>query len=126
EEQFYLVFPLLLAALRRHTRPVLIAVLGSLAALSFAASAVGAFVDESATFYLPLTRAWELLLGALLALGVVPVLRGAWAHASGVVGLALIAASVVILSEQTPFPGLAALPACLGAAMVIAAGRGGE
>jgi peptidoglycan/LPS O-acetylase OafA/YrhL len=126
EEQFYLAFPLLLAALYRFRRAVVVPALTLIALVSLAVSAFGAFHDQTATFYLPFNRAWELLLGALLALGAAPVLRGMWAHAVGVAGLALIGASVLLISEQTPFPGLAALPPCIGTAMVIAAGRTGE
>jgi peptidoglycan/LPS O-acetylase OafA/YrhL len=126
EEQFYLAFPLFLAALYRFRRTVVIAALTLIAIASLAISAVGAFNDPNAAFYLPFNRAWELLLGALLALGAAPLLRGTWAHAVGVAGLALIGASVFLISEQTPFPGLAALPPCIGTAMVIAAGRAGE
>jgi peptidoglycan/LPS O-acetylase OafA/YrhL len=69
EEQFYLLFPLLLLLLlpRRNGRQTL--VLSLLALLSFALSAAGVSAMPSATFYLVPTRAWELLLGALLAAG---------------------------------------------------------
>jgi peptidoglycan/LPS O-acetylase OafA/YrhL len=126
EEQFYLAFPLLLAALYRFKRPVIIASLAAIALVSLALSAYGAFADPSGAFYLPFRRAWELLLGALLALGAAPLLRGAWAHTVGIAGIALIAASVLLYDEALPFPGLTALAPCLGAACIIAAGRAGE
>jgi peptidoglycan/LPS O-acetylase OafA/YrhL len=126
EEQFYLVFPLLLAALHRFRKPIVIAVLAVIALVSLTVSAYGAFADPTGTFYLPFRRAWELLLGALIALGAAPVLRGVWAHVVGLAGVALIGASVFLFDQQTPFPGLAALAPCLGAAFVIAAGRAGE
>lgn len=126
EEQFYLAFPLLLALLHRFNRSILISALAVLALVSLAVSAIGVFQNQSAAFYLPFSRAWELLLGALLALGAAPVLRGAWAHVVGVAGLMLIIGAVFLIEPSWPFPGLLALAPCLGTAMVIAAGRGGE
>src|SRR5262249_38879271 len=69
-------------------------------------------------------RAWELLLGASLAL--LPrhwAICGRSAQISAGLGLALIIASIVLLDQSQPFPGLLALPACLGTAMLILAGR---
>lgn len=127
EEQFYLVFPLLMALLHRFGRRVVIATLATLGAVSLAVSVFGVYWgDRSAAFYLPFGRAWELMLGALIALDAAPRLRGLWAHGASIAGLALIAGSALWMSSTSPFPGLGALPACLGAALVIAAGRGGE
>jgi peptidoglycan/LPS O-acetylase OafA/YrhL len=76
-----------------------------------------------AFFSLP-TRAWELGIGAILAVS------GAWltripvrvAAILGWAGLAAVAASGVVLNDATPFPGTAALLPTLGAAAVIVAG----
>ena len=127
EEQFYLAFPLLLALLHRFSRRVVIGALATLGIVSLLINIAGVYAgDRTAAFYLPLGRAWELMLGALLALGAAPKLRGYWAHAVGITGVVLIAGSALWLTPATPFPGVAALPACLGAAMIIAAGMGGE
>jgi peptidoglycan/LPS O-acetylase OafA/YrhL len=113
EEQFYLAFPPLLWALRRWgvIKPALVA----LFLASLALSIWGVFAAPSATFYLPPTRAWELLLGALLALSAVrlPVV---WAW----VGIAMITAAVVFIGPTAPFPGAVALLPCIGAALVLA------
>lgn len=124
EEQFYLLFPLLLVALRRF-RISTVGTLIVLAAGSFALSAVGVFVDASATFYLMPTRAWELLLGSLLCL--TPTLKPErqWlAQLAAPAGIAMILAVSWTYTKSTPFPGVAALPPCLGAALVIWAGSG--
>ena len=78
-----------------------------------------------AFFSLP-TRAWELALGALIALGIVRLARlgPRMSVAAASLGLALIVASALIIGGSTPFPGLAALLPTLGAALVIAAGAG--
>ena len=124
EEQFYIVFPLILLLVRRYfaRRERLIFIV--LALVSLAISAWLVQVDRTAAFYLPHSRAWELLLGALLAIGVVPAIRSrTLAAAFGVTGLALIVGSVFLLKEQMPFPGLLALAPCVGAALVLHAGR---
>lgn len=125
EEQFYLVVPLLLMAVFQvrwlRQRPALIAffLAGSIVSLSAAVYGVSRF--PSATFYLLPTRAWELLLGGLVAivsLELIPrsdFLRNLLAAA----GLAAILASSFMYSKSTPFPGLAALPPCLGTALFI-------
>jgi len=129
EEQFYLVYPLLLAALVRWFNGRLFAVLATLVVLSFVASVVVVRVDQAAAFYLIPFRAWELGLGALLA--VAPIAWRAGSPLPDLVrwgGVAMILVSVFSYSSATLFPGEAALLPCLGAAMVIGAGpsRGGS
>jgi hypothetical protein len=79
--------------------------------------------NSAAAFYLVQFRAWELLIGSLLALNAFPKLAHRWqAELIGISGIVLIAASVTLISRNTPFPGLAALAPCLGAAAVIHSG----
>jgi peptidoglycan/LPS O-acetylase OafA/YrhL len=123
EEQFYATFPLYLLFVSRfmpsHRRAVTLTLCG----FSFALSAWSVHVFPEATFFLPITRAWELLIGALLAIDFVPKIEGAkWRHLAGVTGLAMIGAAVFGYSERTPFPGTAALLPVLGATLVIWAG----
>ena len=123
EEQFYVVFPLALVFIHRWLRGRWVAWLAPLAVLSFAFSVWGVRHSPTATFYLAPTRAWELLLGSLLALGAFPRLPGRLPmEIAGALGLALIAWGVVTLSATSPFPGLNALYPCLGAALVIYSG----
>ncbi|HSV69847.1 MAG TPA: acyltransferase family protein [Methylibium sp.] len=129
EEQFYLLYPLLLLAVHRGLRRHLGTVLVVAFLLSFALNL--AFVERKpeATFYLLPTRAWELLAGALLA---ARPAAARWmtsariAAATGAAGIALIAAAVLSYSEATRFPGLFALLPVLGAVGVILAGSGGR
>jgi peptidoglycan/LPS O-acetylase OafA/YrhL len=68
-------------------------------------------------------RMWELLLGARIAVGPLPVALGTLAqNALGVAGLAMIGYAVAAYTWGTPFPGLAALPAGLGAGLVVLTG----
>ncbi|MEV6494210.1 acyltransferase family protein, partial [Actinoplanes sp. NPDC051633] len=113
EEQFYLVWPLLIVLFRRR----LVAVLGGLIAVSFAAGVLELQRAGSWAYFGPHTRAWELGIGALLA--VVPLRRAPrWLSFAG---LAAIAVAAVVFDDGTPFPGYAALLPVLGTAAVIAA-----
>src|SRR5215475_3719766 len=91
EEKFYIFLPIFLLALRRFS--ILgrrLAVL-SVTVLSFLVSVWGAFHSPEATFYLAHTRAWELLLGTLLALDVFPRVLGVMArNAWSAAGLVMI------------------------------------
>ena len=127
EEQYYIFWPLLLwMGLRLFKRHLLsAAVFAALASL--AVSAIGAFTHPSATFYLVHTRAWELLLGGLLPLGALSKPIGRMArNVLCLIGLALIVASVLAIKSDLPFPGILAVPPCLGAFLIILAGRDGE
>lgn len=124
EEQFYIFFPLVLLLVRRYfgRRERLIMV--ALALISLGISIWLVRTDKAGAFYLLQSRAWELLLGGLLALGVFPAIRSRLlAGALGLAGLALIAGSVLLYRENMPFPGLAALAPCIGAALLIHTGK---
>ena len=122
EEQFYLFFPavLMLFAKRR------IAVTFAIFAASLGLAIWGVAHAATATFYLLPGRAWELMLGALLALGVAPEITRQWPReVLAFVGVALIAFAVFSYTNDTPFPGAAAIPPCLGAALLIYAAQAG-
>lgn len=125
EEQFYIGFPLLLWLVGRFLprRRVMVIAGAALASLAWA-WAKQADTDGFAFYLLP-TRAWELFAGALLAVGAVPELRR-WAlrEAAALAGLGLIAFAVLTYDKTTVFPGLAALPPVLGAALLIHAAPG--
>ena len=123
EEQFYIVLPLLLLALTRWVRSHLILVLIALTLASFALSVWAAAAKPNAAFYLLPTRFWELMVGALLALGAVPALANRnWANVASAAGLACIAAAILFYSSATAFPGATALLPVVGSALIIHAG----
>lgn len=125
EEQFYLIFPLLILGLHKFLKSTqsLIVAFSILLVISLAASAHYVEYRPMKAFFLLPFRAWELLLGALLSL-VGPRLMSARAgNLFGIAGLALILASMVLFSKETTFPGLAALMPCFGAALLIFTGR---
>ncbi len=120
EEQFYLVFPLLMLGIARLGRRRYVAWMAPLALLSFAACVVAARVEPQKDFFLPLFRAWELLLGALLAVGgLAPPASGKVRGALALLGLLLIGAAVLTLNSDTPYPSEFTLPPCIGAALVL-------
>jgi peptidoglycan/LPS O-acetylase OafA/YrhL len=123
EEQFYVVFPLLVMALHKWAPKKMKLSVVLLAAASLAIGSVQAFVNPSSAFYLPFGRAWELLLGTLLFLQVFPDFKQRWSReVAAASGLAMILAAGLFYSPKTPFPGLAALLPCLGTALIVAAG----
>ena len=127
EEQFYIFFPLFLWACHRGGRRRTVILTATIAVVSLALSLWTVPRDRDTAFYLAHTRAWELALGALLAMHVFAPPHSARArHAAGIAGLALIAVAVHLYSSATPFPGAAALLPCLGTAAIIWAGTGGH
>ena len=132
EEQFYLVWPVLIltaAWWSRRTglnlRPVLAAAFAGVVVSSLAYSVYSTQAQAGAAYFSTLTRGWELALGGLLAL--VPASRfGRLPRtAAGVLaaaGLAAIAFATLRFDDDTLFPGHAALVPTLGTAAIIAAG----
>ena len=129
EEQFYLALPILLWWLLRMFRShrlVLPATLGALGLASFALSMWLMGSDRSASaFFMSPPRAWEFLIGGLLAVPGFPVLRHALAQgiARGI-ALVLLAIPIFSLRQGPGFPGFNALAPCIGAALFIWGGIG--
>ena len=126
EEQFYLLWPALLILATRSHRPRVAAglLLAGLAILSYLAALVLTDAAPAWAFYSLPTRAWELALGGLLAVGAGGLgrLPNRVAVPIGWLGLGAILAAVVLIVPGTPYPGLAALLPAFGSAAVILAG----
>ena len=120
EEQFYLLFPIFFLLACRYLKGALIWILVAGASISFSVSVWGVTHEPIATFYLIPTRAWELLIGASLAFGVVtPPATKPVSTVAAAIGVVAIVLPIYLYSPNTPFPGLAALPPCIGAALII-------
>lgn len=120
EEQFYLIAPVALIAITRLGLNVRRVTLGAAALASLLISAYGVSQEASWAFYLLHSRAWELMIGMILGLALVPQISNRFtAEAVGLAGLAMIAAACFAYAPETPFPGFAALLPCLGAACII-------
>jgi peptidoglycan/LPS O-acetylase OafA/YrhL len=119
EEQFYLLWPLILVLTYRTKYFVHVALV--IAALSFVAGELLYAKSPSFVYYMLPTRAGELLTGAVAA---VWALRGIRLPAgSAVLGIALVGATGVLLTDHSPFPGIRAIPLTLGVALIILADR---
>lgn len=118
EEQFYLLFPLLLLGLwRLGPRRAMLAIAG-LALVSLLAAEHFASRAPSANFYLAPTRAWELLAGALCALFLKDRQQPV-SEALSLAGLAMLVAAFLWLDEHVRFPGFSALLPVVGTALII-------
>lgn len=127
EEQFYLFFPLLLVFLlkrqffARHLN-------STLAAVAIASFTLSIAITPSASvfsFFMLPTRAWELLIGGLLALKLADAPSAQLSPSllklelGALSGLGLVVFSLFFYPYSTPFPGYAAIAPCLGTALII-------
>lgn len=137
EEQFYLVWPLLMWFAFRERLSLLYTTIIILIG-SFALNIALITSAPIATFYSPLTRVWELLFGALLAWALLPGNQGnkdtlqtlasslslTQKNGCALIGLACIGLSLVLTEESSAFPGWWALLPVLGATLLLLAGPG--
>jgi peptidoglycan/LPS O-acetylase OafA/YrhL len=126
EEQFYLFIPvcMLLAATRANGIRWMI---GVAASISFLLAAYLTFRNRDLAFYMPYTRAWELLSGSLLALGMLPLPKSRLVReALTALSILLIAICALLYKATTPFPGIAALLPCAAGVILIMVGEQGR
>jgi peptidoglycan/LPS O-acetylase OafA/YrhL len=134
EEQFYLIWPLILIALyglavrqRWIKRRVLLSGLGLVTLASLGFSVYLTAMSPSEAYFSTPVRAWEFGAGALLALSVSAPLRSAAVRSGlSLLGLSLIVLSALVYGHATPFPSWAAIVPVLGTVLVIVAGTGGR
>ena len=125
EEQFYLLFPILLAQAYKRQRQHLGSIVWALLVVSFILSAIQVETRPRIAFFWLHTRSWELLAGCVIALGLVPIARSQLQReTAGALGLLGILAAVFLYRDSIPFPGPAALLPCVGTALVIWSGDG--
>ncbi|QPF76338.1 acyltransferase [Roseateles sp. DAIF2] len=122
EEQFYLLFPLYVYAAWRWFRRGLLPLTVLLSLLSFAYSLWLIERSPDQAFYSAPARAWELMVGSLLAMGLQrwpqPMRLGRSQLLAGL-GLLALLLPIGLYTEATPFPAGAALPPVLGSALLI-------
>ena len=129
EEQFYLLWPLLILFTRKVTFKVKMMLIGAIMFGSFALNLALMSISPKASFLLLPSRAWELGAGGLAALLETKVLfrscltskvRAILAFS----GLFAVLFSVFMFTSETPFPGTSALLPVLGAVFLIVSGIG--
>lgn len=130
EEQFYLVWPalLLFAAWLHRGKRMAVVVIGVAGLASFAACLWLTSLSPAWAFYFSPLRAWEFAAGGLATLAPAALWqRRPWLRAAqGWLGLALIAAAYLTLSEDLPFPGWYAVLPVAGTVLVLLSGAGDE
>ncbi len=134
EEQFYLVWPLLIVAVvvlarrwrRAQLRVVLAVAIAAVIVPSFLWSIAFTSTDPDVAFFVTTTRLWELGIGAAVAIGAKlwPRIPGPIALALGWLGVAAIVFAALQFTSETPWPGAGALVPTLGTAAVIVATTG--
>jgi peptidoglycan/LPS O-acetylase OafA/YrhL len=127
EEQFYLFFPIVLIFLFKWLRPHVFPALAIITLVSLACAVAAIRIYPSFTFYMLPPRAWELGVGATLAIAEADGRRfsrlpRAAMPAVALLGLVLLAAPIFLYNANTMFPGESALAPALGAALLIAVG----
>ncbi|GAA3896062.1 SGNH hydrolase domain-containing protein [Leifsonia kafniensis] len=137
EEQFYFVWPWIMLAALLHVRRkyrvpglakrVLIWVISAIVVVSLAWSVFETITSPASAYFSSFTRFWELGVGALAAVVMSVYGRALPARigmATSWLGLGIIIASALALSEATPFPGYAALLPVAGATLIMVGGFG--
>lgn len=120
EEQYYIFFPVLMIFIRKYFSDKFVMMLALVGGASLLLSIYGAYFKPIATFYLLPTRLWELLIGSLLAVSNIPTLRNRLSiNIVSWLGLIMMVSPILFYTSDTIFPGLAAIPPCLGTVIII-------
>lgn len=130
EEQFYIIWPFIVFALltflvKRH---YILATIVVISLLSLSAAQILLFSDFSLSYYMLPTRAWELMFGGWLAFWLIDgnKINFKVANTLYLLGLLMVVMSLFFLDEHDFIPGIGALPAVLGATLMIAGGQSSE
>lgn len=129
EEQFYLLWPVVAVAIYRLRYGKFMLAMGIAALASVIIGQYGLSVSPAFAYYMLPSRCGELLAGAMVAAVVLRRPQSLPARSAlplALVGLALVFASMCLLSERDKFPGILAVPPTLGAALIIAGGACGR
>lgn len=126
EEQFYLIFPVIMYLLLRFRRQWIPAALSGGFVFSLLAAQWGTTVAPDANFYLLPGRVWEFTAGALAAwISGTSVFQSAAFRRSNVknvaasIGIVLLIASLVVLRSDMPHPGVYTLWIVLGTSLIL-------
>lgn len=124
EEQYYVLFPLLLASMRSAGYRLVLGALGFFAIGSLALAVWGSANQPEAAFFLLPTRAWEILLGAMAALyaehqGRLPDGAHPVSQCASMTGIVMIGAAVFGFDANTPTPGLPTLLPTVGTVLIL-------
>jgi len=119
EEQFYIVYPVILLILYKFFKNKLNKILVFIFIISILTNILIVFHDQRTAFYFFPLRAWELLIGAAIALKIVKPPQGKLSEWGSFAGLIMILISIFFFSKKTLFPGYNAILPCLGTGLII-------
>ena len=122
EEQFYLVFPILAIIAFKYFRKHFLTILVVLSLLSLQFAELMEVRNSDLNFYLPFSRFWELTVGSMLAyreLYYKPSNEGFVSKSLPMIGLYLIAYSILFFDGKTPHPSFHTLIPIIGVALII-------
>ena len=125
EEQYYIIFPVFMMMLSKWINNRYTVFLLIMAAISFWVSVIGLEYSQSGTFYMAPTRAWEFLVGSILAVYILDhnlYCRKYIDEILGISGLSMLFFSIFIYTKETGFPGASALLPTIGTALIILSG----
>ncbi len=141
EEQFYIFWPVALWLVWKKQYSFLSLAL-TIAIASFSLNVAEIYIDPVGTFFLPQTRFWELMIGSVLALAqfdehhlvkfktrlntflaIYSSKQSLLRDGQSLLGVAMIAFSIIEIKKNYYYPGLWALLPTIGAALIIAAGK---
>jgi peptidoglycan/LPS O-acetylase OafA/YrhL len=118
EEQFYMLFPFLILLVKKYNFRLRLS-LSVCIISSLTLSILWTKYYPLANFYLLPPRAWELLLGGIIAIPIKLPNNRFLLNCTSSLGAAMVAASIFLYNKSTPFPGTAALLPCVGTALII-------
>lgn len=122
EEQFYLVFPILAIVAFKYFHKHFLTILVGLSLLSIQFAELMEVRNSDLNFYLPFSRFWELAVGSMLAyreLYYKPSNEGFASKSLPMIGLCLIAYSILFFDGKTPHPSFHTLIPIVGVALII-------
>jgi len=123
EEQFYIFWPLLLAFVWKRKWSFL-SITVVIAVVSFAVNIYLIQRSQTSSFYLPVSRFWELMMGGMLAYTALhrPHLIDKHKNGQSIIGFSLLLCGLIVLNNGRDFPGWWALLPTVGALFIISAG----
>jgi peptidoglycan/LPS O-acetylase OafA/YrhL len=127
EEQYYIVFPAILLFVSKYLKQRYFIVLSAIFIISLMLSTFNVQANPHRAFFSTEVRAWELILGSLLAIDVLPrVNKLSLRNILSLTGFLLILCSVFLFDDETVFPGLSALIPTIGSGLIIYSGLQGN
>jgi peptidoglycan/LPS O-acetylase OafA/YrhL len=121
EEQFYIVWPVLLIVVFKYFKKRALSILVGYAIVSFAFSIGSVYHSTKFAFYFPLCRFWQMAVGGILGYVNLQIRNTMVNNALSIVGLGVILIGCYVMDDESFFPGFWALLPTFGTALIIQA-----